>query len=91
LIQTGSLSENPDLNFPDFVAMKLSAATGAELWRYTLPSLAGHGGRVWAMTLDPSGDVIAGGHAVRIGWCDWAVVKIDSAGWPSARHQDCLR
>ncbi len=41
----GSLSENPDLNFPDFVVMKLSG-DGREAWRYNLPSLAGHGGRV---------------------------------------------
>jgi len=29
------------------------------------------------MTLDPSGHVISGGHAVRVGWCDWAVAKLD--------------
>jgi len=42
----GSLSENPAINYPDFVVLKLSGANGAEVWRYTLPSLAGHGGRV---------------------------------------------
>lgn len=73
----GSLSENAAINYPDFVVLKLNGASGAELWRYTLPSLAGHGGRVWSMTLDPSGNVISGGHAVRIGWCDWSVVKLD--------------
>jgi len=31
------------------------------------------------MKLDPSGYVISAGHAVRIGWCDWAVAKLDPA------------
>lgn len=73
----GSLSENAALNYPDFVVLKLSGASGTETWRNTIPSLSAHGGRVWAMTLDPSGNVIPAGHAVRIGWCDWVVAQLD--------------
>jgi cysteine-rich repeat protein len=72
----GSVFDNVDLGYSDFVVVQLSGVDGSENWRAKVPSIAGHGGRVEALTLDAEDNVVAAGQAVTGGgWCDWVVAK----------------
>ena len=74
----GRIYDDAVLGYADFFVVKLSGSNGSEIWRQKILSVAGHGGRVEAITLDHDGNVIPVGQAVTgVGWCDWVVAKLD--------------
>lgn len=79
VIVAGAIGQNPALNYADFAVFKLAGVDGAELWRSIVPSISAHGGIAWSVEVDSAGDVVAGGQAVLVDWCDAVVVKLSGA------------
>src|SRR6185369_10695944 len=72
----------------DFFVVKLDAADGHELWRYTLAGTAGMDDEAVAVALDGAGDVFAAGFTQNVGTSlDLTVVKLGGAdgmlAWPA--------
>jgi hypothetical protein len=73
----GELFADAVLGFPDFFVVKLAGESGEEVWRRFVPSLSGHGGHAAAVAVDANDDLIAGGWAVLVAWCDFTIAKFD--------------
>src|SRR5262249_46634982 len=63
----------------DFVVVKLSGGTGAQLWRQQINGSASLDDLARSVRLDPAGDVIAGGELRNTGSTDFAVFKFAGA------------
>jgi uncharacterized delta-60 repeat protein len=79
----------------DFVVVKLAALDGSEMWRYTLPDGTAPSSKdaPHAVTVTPTGDVVAVGRAQYADTKhDFVVVKLDGAtgmeAWPPVRIND---
>ncbi len=79
---TGGLVSDP-AGYPDFLVMKLSGGSGAELWRKEIES----GGYGWAISIDAVLDVIAVGQIDGGGWVESFALKLSgSDGAERWRH-----
>jgi len=85
----GEFFARAEFGWPDFFVVKLASASGAEVWRGTVPSVSGHGGQAYDLAIDANDDLVAAGSAVPGGgWCDFVVAKFRGADgtrlWQSA-------
>jgi hypothetical protein len=75
----GRIASESGFAWSHFSVLKLSGATGVELWRSEIRSVAGHGGDAWSIAVDGSDHFVAAGSAVLKDWCDITVAKFDGS------------
>ena len=72
--------DGPSATFSDFAVIKISGATGAEIWRKQIDGTSGNYDYAFSVSLDGSGDVVAAGYLNNSGTSDdFTVVKLSGA------------